>query len=383
MAVYAIIVAAGSGSRAGGDVPKQFQLLAGKPVYQWSLDTFVSHHAIETSVLVVSAEMFDAVSNAQDPETLEIVLGGESRTESVLAGLTALDAADSDIVLIHDAARPGLTSDVIDDLIGELATADAAAPALPIVDALKRVDQGRVTSVSREKLYRVQTPQAFHVSSISSALMQDSQEFVDDLAAIEGNGGKVVLLEGNEGLAKITFPGDLERMEQQLLNDHLLPRVGTGFDVHAFGPGTEITLCGLSIPHSHGLVGHSDADVAWHTLTDAILGALALGDIGDHFPPSDIKWKGAASSIFLKHAAKLADDAGYQIGNCDITIICEQPKIGPHRDAMREETAKLLNLPISAVSVKATTSERLGFTGRGEGIAAQAACMLVPKTTVT
>ncbi|MEL7231454.1 MAG: bifunctional 2-C-methyl-D-erythritol 4-phosphate cytidylyltransferase/2-C-methyl-D-erythritol 2,4-cyclodiphosphate synthase [Pseudomonadota bacterium] len=375
MSVHAVIIAAGAGQRAGGETPKQFQILGGKPVYRWSLEAFQAHEAIEQIVVVVPA---DSKLDIGLVPQIRAVRGGRDRTASVLAGLSALKAADDDIVLIHDAARPGLSQAIISTLIDAMKHSTAAAPALPVSDALKRKSGDKLKTVSRDAVYRVQTPQAFRCGEIEQTLTASNASFVDDLAAIEEQGGKVTLIEGHEDLSKITWPGDVARMEKLLSQTVILPRVGTGFDVHAFGEGDHVTLCGLAIPHSNGLKGHSDADVAWHTLTDAILGALALGDIGDHFPPSDPQWKGADSGIFLIHAAELAAREGYAIAHCDITIICEAPKIGPHKQAMRENTARLLDLPLSSVSVKATTTERLGFTGRGEGIAAQAACTLVP-----
>lgn len=379
MVVHAIIVAAGKGLRAAGDGPKQFQLLGSKPLYQWSLEAFETHPAVQQIALVVPGDRYEYFASKHQSERIKIIAGGRKRTTSVRAGLKALDARSNHIVMIHDAARPGLDATMISSLIDTLSDADAAAPALPLADALKRLDGDSIRSIARDDLYRVQTPQAFYYGKIQAALETTSESFVDDLAAIEASGGKIRLVQGDERLSKVTWPDDLNRMEKILRSETLSPRIGTGFDVHAFGPGDHVTLCGLKVAHSKGLIGHSDADVAWHTLTDAILGALALGDIGDHFPPSDKKWKGAESSLFLKHASDLAYQAGYLIANCDITLICEQPKIGPHREAMRETTARLLALPLSSISVKATTTERLGFTGRGEGIAAQAACMLVPK----
>lgn len=379
MVVHAIIVAAGKGLRAAGDGPKQFQLLGSKPLYQWSLEAFETHPAVQQIALVVPSDRYEYFASKHQSERIKIIAGGRKRTTSVRAGLKALDARSNHIVMIHDAARPGLDATMISSLIDTLSDADAAAPALPLADALKRLDGDSIRSITRDDLYRVQTPQAFYYGKIQAALETTSESFVDDLAAIEASGGKIRLVQGDERLSKVTWPDDLNRMEKILRSETLSPRIGTGFDVHAFGPGDHVTLCGLKVAHSKGLIGHSDADVAWHTLTDAILGALALGDIGDHFPPSDKNWKGAESSLFLKHASDLAYQAGYLIANCDITLICEQPKIGPHREAMRETTARLLALPLSSISVKATTTERLGFTGRGEGIAAQAACMLVPK----
>jgi 2-C-methyl-D-erythritol 4-phosphate cytidylyltransferase/2-C-methyl-D-erythritol 2,4-cyclodiphosphate synthase len=378
MKTHAIIVAAGKGERAGGGIPKQRQMLGGKPVFLWSIEAFLAADAIEQVVLVVPVGEVDLYRETLGRDGVLVVEGGASRTASVLNGLNALEGAAEDKVLIHDAARPGLDQSTIAALIGALEEADAAAPALPVIDALKRQIGAQLETLAREGLYRVQTPQAFRVGEVRKALEALTGPLVDDLAAIEQAGGSVKLVEGRETLSKITWPGDLARMEKELMQTVALPKIGTGFDVHAFAEGDHVTLCGVQIPHDQGLAGHSDADVAWHALTDAILGALALGDIGDHFPPSDPQWKGAASSVFLKHAVSLAQDRGFGIGNCDLTLICEAPKVKPHREAMRQATAGLLGVPIDAVSVKATTTEGLGFTGRREGIAAQAVAVLSP-----
>ena len=376
MRIAAIIVAAGRGERAGGELPKQVQLLAGKPVYKWSLDAFRSHDDIDQIVLVVPAGQSDLFSK-EDHEALKIVEGGASRTASVKAGLNACELSEHDRVLIHDAARPGLDQKTISRLIEAICDADAAAPALPVSDALKRKSEASLSTIDRKALYRVQTPQIFKFEEIRIALSQ-SDDLVDDLAAIEARNGKVALVEGSELLAKITYAEDRKRLEKLLMPAPPAPRFGTGYDVHAFEAGDEVILCGVRIPHDQRLSGHSDADVAWHALTDAILGAAALGDIGDHFPPSDPQWKGAASEVFLKHAVERAASAGWELSSCDLTVICEAPKVKPHRDAMRAETARVVGLPLEAVSVKATTTEGLGFTGRREGIAAQASAVLIP-----
>lgn len=373
MSIAAIIVAAGRGERAGGAVPKQRRMLGKRPVFQWSLETLADHPDIVECILVVPS---DETENYRGvcPANTQVVAGGDTRTASVLAGLAACSAPTKS-VLIHDAARPGVTTDIISGLIDALKTSDAAAPALKIVDALKRKAADRIEAVDRADLYRVQTPQAFGFQMIRTAL-SNGGDFVDDLAAIEGQGGVVTLIEGNERLAKITLPDDHSRMERLLMSSAAAPRFGSGFDVHALVPGDGVTLCGVTIPHTQKLEGHSDADVAWHALTDAILGASALGDIGDHFPPSDPQWKGANSATFLEHAVEIAKQAGWQLTSCDVTVICEAPKVKPHRDAMRQRTADVTGLSLDAVSVKATTTEGLGFTGRGEGIAAQASAVL-------
>ncbi len=279
-----------------------------------------------------------------------------------------------DHVLIHDAARPGLSTDVIEELLAALGDADAACPALPVTDALKDTTGGGVRSVTRDALVRVQTPQAFRWNVITAAYAETVGAAVDDLALVEARGAKIALTPGRQGLMKITYPEDLAVVEKLITSPAL--RVGTGFDVHGFEPGDAVILCGVRIPHTKKLEGHSDADAGWHALTDAILGALALGDIGDHFPPSDPQWRGADSRQFLQHAVKLARDRGFHVANADITILAERPKISPHRDAMRRATAEVLGVSTDVVSVKATTTEKLGFVGREEGIAAQAAVLL-------
>ncbi|NBC20844.1 MAG: bifunctional 2-C-methyl-D-erythritol 4-phosphate cytidylyltransferase/2-C-methyl-D-erythritol 2,4-cyclodiphosphate synthase [Alphaproteobacteria bacterium] len=375
MSIAAIIVAGGSGQRAGGGQPKQLRTLLGRPVAAWSVETLARHNGISQTILVVPE------THSAGFETLgadRIVTGGETRTRSVLAGLAALSGSDVSHVLIHDAARPGLTAGVIDALIAALAEADAAAPALPLVDALKRRSDGRLATVPREGLYRVQTPQAFRRELIERALDAARADLVDDIEAVEALGASVVLVPGAARLAKITYPEDFAYVTQ-LLSPATPPRIGKGFDVHAFGPGNQVRLCGIAIPHDKALAGHSDADVGWHALTDAILGALALGDIGDHFPPSDPKWKGADSALFLSEACRLAAAQGYCLTSCDITLICEAPKIKPHREAMRARTAEITGLAQDHVSVKATTTEGLGFAGRGEGIAAEAVAVIAPR----
>ena len=373
--VAAIIVAAGRGERAGSASPKQWQTLLGSRIINWSIDAFLSHEFVTEVVVVVG----DDVPEDWHRQDVRCVRGGDSRSASVLSGLDALTGTNDQIVLIHDAARPGLTGDVISRLLDALEDSDAAAPALPVVDALKLKEAEGLQTVSREKLYRVQTPQAFRLGTIRTALAQGDRAFVDDLEAVEATGARIELVPGSRLLHKITYPEDFAFMEKLLVSSMSVPRIGKGFDVHAFEPGDHVTLCGVKIPHTARLKGHSDADVGWHALTDAILGAAALGDIGDHFPPSDPRWKDTDSGLFLKHAQELVAAEGYQITNCDITIVCEAPKIKPVRLAMRERTAELLGLSLSAVSVKATTTESLGFTGRREGIAAEAIVMLAPR----
>lgn len=369
----AIIVAGGTGQRAGADRPKQWQMLLGKRVIDWSIEVFAQHPQVSQLVVVAGAEL------GEMPGILRAE-PGETRTRSVLNGLAAATASDEATVLIHDAARPGIDAATISSLIARLLdpSVSASAPAMPVSDALKHNEGQNWTNVDRSGLFRVQTPQAFRLGEIRAALAAAGPDLVDDLAAMEAAGGRIDMVAGSARLSKITYPEDFD-MLARLLSPLGAPRIGKGYDVHEFEPGDHVTLCGVAIPHIAKLKGHSDADAAWHALTDAILGAVALGDIGDHFPPSDPKWKGADSGIFLKEAQRLAEAKGYSLSNCDITVICEAPKVKPHREAMRARTAELLGLPLDAVSVKATTTEGLGFTGRREGIAAEAVALLVPK----
>jgi len=369
----AIIVAGGQGNRAGTDTPKQWQWLLGRRVIDWSIDAFCAHPEVSDIVVVASPEL-----GAPGPgQRFTRADPGETRTLSVLNGLRALEAPDDTKVLIHDAARPGIDAAMISSLLTALDAAEAAAPALPVPDALKSDRGGAIETHDRTDLYRVQTPQAFRLGTIRAALRAAGPDLVDDLAALEAGGAKVKLVPGSLRLSKITYPEDFD-MLTRLLAPTGAPRVGKGFDVHEFETGDHVTLCGVHIPHIAKLKGHSDADAGWHALTDAILGAVALGDIGDHFPPSDPRWKDADSGLFLKQAQTLAEARGYRIDSCDITVICEAPKVKPHREAMRACTAELLGLPLDAISVKATTTEGLGFTGRREGIAAEAIAVLMP-----
>ena len=371
----AIVVAAGSSSRMESAIPKQFQGLSGRPVLLWSIEALLQCEEITAiSVVIPAAERTRAVAFIPQNSRLILVDGGATRTESVRNGLKALEGKGLSRVLIHDAARPGLASSVIRELIAALDSADAAAPALPVTDALKDIGDKVMRTVSRDRLVRVQTPQAFRFDIISKAIAGARDAAVDDLALVEASGARVVLTPGRPELMKITHPEDMAIAEKLLSGPAM--RVGTGFDVHGFVAGDGVTICGVVIPHTKKLEGHSDADVGWHALTDAILGAAAQGDIGDHFPPSDPKWKGANSLVFLQHAAKLAGERGFKVVNADITLMCEKPKISPHREAMRARTAEALAVPLDAVSVKATTTEKLGFLGREEGIAAQAVVLL-------
>ena len=366
----AIIVAAGRGLRAGGDLPKQWQTLAGRPVLAHAVEAFARHPGIDEVVLVLHPEDHARWTGA--PVTL--CDGGETRQASVLAGLRATRA---ERVLIHDAARPLLPADVIDRVRTALDTHPGAAPALPVADTLWHGADGQVAGVAdRTGLFAAQTPQGFHRSAILAAHEAAPPGATDDVAVARAAGLEVAIVEGSARNFKITFPGDLARAEQ-MLETAMDVRLGNGYDVHAFTDGDHVTLCGVRVPHDRGLRGHSDADVGMHAVTDAIYGALGQGDIGQHFPPSDPQWKGAASQIFLTHAADLAREMGFRISNVDCTMVCEHPKIGPHQPAMRAEMARILGIAPDRVSVKATTSERLGFTGRSEGIAAIATAALV------
>ncbi|WP_134725897.1 bifunctional 2-C-methyl-D-erythritol 4-phosphate cytidylyltransferase/2-C-methyl-D-erythritol 2,4-cyclodiphosphate synthase [Paracoccus luteus] len=369
-----VITAAGRGLRAGGDQPKQWRDLSGRRVLARSIDAFAGVGRIV--VVVHPDDMPRAVAELSGPVTL--VAGGDTRSASVLAGLQSLDGSGVTHVLIHDGARPLVSRAVIDGVTAALAAgAPAAAPALPVTDALWRGDGARVTGFAdREGLYRAQTPQGFALDAILAAHRAHPQGAADDVELAHRAGLPVTITPGAEDNLKLTWPADFDRA-RHLLEAAMDVRLGNGFDVHAFGPGDHVWLCGVRVPHGAGLVGHSDADVGMHALTDALYGALAQGDIGRHFPPSDPQWKGAASDIFLAHAAELARAQGYRLGNADVTLICEFPKIGPHAAAMQARLAEIMGVDAARVSVKATTSERLGFTGRGEGIAAIATATLI------
>ncbi|WP_304616872.1 bifunctional 2-C-methyl-D-erythritol 4-phosphate cytidylyltransferase/2-C-methyl-D-erythritol 2,4-cyclodiphosphate synthase [Paracoccus sp. (in: a-proteobacteria)] len=369
----AIVTAAGRGTRAGGGQPKQWRTLGGLPVLDRALAAFAG---FERVVLVVHPDdLAEAMARYAGPVT--ILTGGETRAASVRAGLEALEGQASH-VLIHDGARPLVSDAVIQGVINALeAGAPAAAPALPVSDALWRGTQARViATASREGLFRAQTPQGFILDRILAAHRAHPGDAADDVELALKSGIEVAITPGSEDNLKITFPADFERAER-ILGGAMDIRLGNGYDVHAFGPGDHVTLCGIRVPHDAGLLGHSDADVGMHALTDAIYGALAQGDIGRHFPPSDPQWKGADSAIFLAHAASLARDKGFRIGNADVTLICEAPRIGPHALDMAHRLAEIMGVDAARISVKATTSERLGFTGRREGIAALATATLI------
>lgn len=370
----AIVVAAGQGLRAGQPVPKQFALWRGKPVLRHSVEALAE--AGVTPIVVAIPEGADdlAAQALAGIPGVRFVTGGATRQQSVRIGLELLSRDDPALVLIHDAARPILPRAVIDRLVTALATHPGAIPVLPVIDSLAHCEPDDVMGAParREDLRRVQTPQAFRYAEILAAHRDwpGEPQAGDDAQVARAAGLTVAMVPGDEALHKLTFASDF--------GENLPPvRVGTGYDVHALAQGEELWLCGVQIDHSHGLTGHSDADVAIHALVDAMLGAIAAGDIGQHFPPSDPQWRGACSAQFLAHAAKLVAEAGYTLAHADLTIICEAPKIGPHREAMRASLAAILGVPVGQVSVKATTTERLGFTGRREGIAAQAVATLV------
>jgi len=366
----ALIVAAGSGSRMGGDVPKQFRPIAGKAVLAHAVDALISHPAIDAVRVVVGDGQQEMARKALGSRPVgELIVGGNERADSVRAGLNDIEA---DIVLVHDAARPFCRHDVIDRLLGALEHAEGAVPVLPLADTLARAGETLGDPVDRQGLVRVQTPQAFHYGSLFEAYEQwNGPSPTDESTVLRAAGREVAVVEGDPMLEKLTNAADWERAEHWQ-RARLVPRTGMGFDVHAFSGEGPVMIGGISIPHERGLAGHSDADVVLHAITDALLGTAALGDIGSHFPPSDQQWKGADSSIFLAHAAQLLREAGGTIDFVDCTVICEAPKVGPHRDAMRSRVAEILAIPRGSVSIKATTTERLGFTGRREGIAAQA-----------
>ena len=372
--VVALVVAAGRGNRFGGELPKQWQLLDGRPILRHSLGAFAAHPDIAEVRAVIHSDDRDRYDSAAAGLRLNApIIGGATRQDSVRLGLEALANDPPDMVLIHDGARPFVDAGLIGRVLKALKTDQGAIPALPVHDTLKRGEDGKITAtVTRDGLFRAQTPQGFHFPAILAAHRSAAgRELTDDAALFEAAGLPVVLVEGAEDNVKITTRRDLDRAEEKLAGPRET-RVGFGYDVHRFGSGDHVTLCNIKIPHEHGLEGHSDADAALHALTDALLGCIGAGDIGRHFPPTDPRWKGADSAIFLDYVVELVTAAGGRIVHCDVTIVCERPKIGPHRAAMATRLAELLGLPESRVSVKATTTEGLGFTGRQEGIAAQA-----------
>ncbi|MFD2175432.1 bifunctional 2-C-methyl-D-erythritol 4-phosphate cytidylyltransferase/2-C-methyl-D-erythritol 2,4-cyclodiphosphate synthase [Rhodobacter lacus] len=377
MSVAGIIVAAGRGTRAGAGVPKQWRLLAGRPVLAQTVEAF---RALGRVIVVLHPDDM-AQGLALFGGSVTLVAGGASRAESVKNALETLEGSDITRVLIHDGARPLVPEAVQQAVLAALETHPGAAPALAVTDALWRGAEGLVAGTQdRAGLYRAQTPQGFRFPDILAAHRAHPGGAADDVEVARAAGMAVAIVPGHEDNLKITYAEDFARAEAILRERKGLKmdvRLGNGYDVHAFTEGDHVILCGVKVPHTKALLGHSDADVGMHALTDAIYGAMAEGDIGRHFPPSDPQWKGAASWIFLEHAAKLAASKGFKIGNADVTLICERPKIGPHAIEMAAELARIINVPADRVSVKATTSERLGFTGREEGIAAIATVTLI------
>ena len=377
--VAAVIVAAGRGQRVGGDVPKQYRSIAGEPVIRPALAAFLGHPRIDAVQPVIHAQDAEAFRVATAGlHGLSPVSGGATRQVSVRAGLEALRATTPDFVLIHDAARPFLTGALITRAIDAAAEHRAAVPAVPVADTVKQVDEREAVTetLDRSRLRLVQTPQAFAFDLIVEAHQRAAaagrEDFTDDAALAEWAGHRVTVFPGETTNVKLTTNDDFIRAEALRMAALGDVRTGNGFDVHAFGKGDHVTLAGIRIPHSHGLSGHSDADVVLHALVDALLGALADGDIGSHFPPSDPQWRGASSDRFLAFACERVRARSGLIAHLDATVVCETPRVGPHRDAMRARIAAIAEIPVERVAVKATTSEKLGFTGRGEGIVAMA-----------
>jgi 2-C-methyl-D-erythritol 4-phosphate cytidylyltransferase/2-C-methyl-D-erythritol 2,4-cyclodiphosphate synthase len=370
MTVTALIVAAGKGERLGGGVPKQYRLLGGKPVVRWAVESLMRHRAIKAVRVVVGGgqqELAEASLAGLDVGAL--IQGGAERADSVRAGLGQIEV---DAVLVHDAARPFCPESLLDRLLAPLEFYEGAAPVLPVGDTLARLGDALEEPVDRTGLVRVQTPQAFRLADLKAAYERWSGPSpTDETTVVRAAGMKVAAVEGDPALEKLTRQADFDRAECWLAGS-LAPRTGMGFDVHAFAGEGPIMLGGVEVPHERGLAGYSDADVVLHAITDALLGAAGLGDIGEHFPPSEPRWKGADSSLFLAHAVELLRSRGAIIDHVDCTIIAEAPKVGPHRDAMRARIAQIAGLSIDQVSIKATTTEGLGFAGRREGIAAQA-----------
>jgi 2-C-methyl-D-erythritol 4-phosphate cytidylyltransferase/2-C-methyl-D-erythritol 2,4-cyclodiphosphate synthase len=377
MRIAAILVAAGTGSRFGADLPKQFLTVAGKPVIRHAAEALARHVSLLQPV--GESEPIEAALQGM-VFCLPVIPGGATRQDSVLAGLEALERHSPDVVLVHDAARPVIPKGTIMALLDALRESAGAIPAAPVADTLKRVERGVIIeTVPRAGLFRAQTPQAFRFQTLLVALRKAATGATDDAALLEAAGETVAVVPGSEDNIKLTYPDDLLRLER-IMAVPLVPRVGIGFDVHVFEAGRALFLCGVKVPHDKGLAGHSDADVGIHALCDAIYGALAEGDIGRHFPPSEASWKDADSARFLSHAAERIATRGGRLINADVTLICERPKITPHAPAMIARLAALLQVGSGLVSVKATTTEKLGFTGRGEGIAAQAVVsILVPE----
>lgn len=386
MTVTALIVAAGRGTRAGGDIPKQWRPLGADKTCPRVIDHTIAafRPLVDQIVVVHHAQDTALVQNLTD---ITAVVGGATRSASVQAGLEAIAGTGVTQVLIHDAARALVPQNVIQNVLDALQTQAAAAPALPVTDALWRGNTQVDGTQDRTGLWRAQTPQGFDFETILNAHKAHDGAAADDVEVARAAGIPVSITLGDERNFKITHPEDFARAEEVLAQrkrqhkdtSPMDIRLGNGYDVHRFGAGDHVWLCGIKVPHNRCLQGHSDADVGMHALTDAIYGALAEGDIGRHFPPSDMQWKGAASHIFLRHAIDLARSRGFEMSNCDVTLVCEQPKIGPHAQAMRAALADIMSVELDRISVKATTSERLGFTGREEGIASVATATLIKR----
>jgi 2-C-methyl-D-erythritol 4-phosphate cytidylyltransferase/2-C-methyl-D-erythritol 2,4-cyclodiphosphate synthase len=376
VSVHALIVAAGRGQRAGGERAKQWQYVAGQRVIDHSIAAFERHPGIESITVVLNRDDMAREGTALQTRGIRLAEGGSERADSVRNGLAHLPQQGQ--VLIHDAARCCVSQRIISEVIAALRDGQAAAPGVPVTDALWHGEADTVTGTAdRSGLFAAQTPQGFDLPTLRAAHEAfTGPPAADDVAVVRAAGVSVRITPGSPDNIKITTPEDFSRAAR-ILEATMDIRTGNGFDVHAFGPGDHVTLCGVDLPHTHGLVGHSDADVGMHTITDAIYGALAQGDIGQHFPPSDPQWKGARSDIFLRHAVELATGMGFRITHVDCTLICEAPKIGPHAEAMRRKLSEIMSLEENRISVKATTSERLGFTGRSEGIACMATATLV------
>ena len=370
MTTTALIVAAGRGERLGGGLPKQYRPLGGKPMLRRAVDALIGHRAIARVRVVIGQGQEDLAREALSGlDVGDLIEGGAERADSVRAGLSRIEG---DAVLVHDAARPFCPREVVDRLLAPLEFFDGAAPVLPVGDTLAKASDTLGEAVDRNGMVRVQTPQAFRLGALKSAYDNWSGETpTDETTVARAAGLSVAAVQGDPALEKVTTEADFARAEDWLAS-RMTPRTGMGFDVHAFGGEGAIMMGGIAIPHPRGLAGHSDADVVLHAITDALLGAAGLGDIGEHFPPSDPQWKGASSDLFLGHAASLIRDRGGIIDHVDCTVICEEPKVGPHRLEMRRKVAAILKVRDEQVSIKATTTEGLGFTGRREGIAAQA-----------
>jgi 2-C-methyl-D-erythritol 4-phosphate cytidylyltransferase/2-C-methyl-D-erythritol 2,4-cyclodiphosphate synthase len=396
MSVAALIVAAGRGTRAGEGIPKQYRLLKGKPVLAHTLGSFLAHPRIERVVAVIhrdDRDLYEATLKALPADLLSKLLpcayGGETRQGSVQHGLEALAASAPDIVLVHDGARPFASAGLIDRAMEAAERWSAAVPGISVTDTIKVIGERSevISTPDRASLRAVQTPQSFRFPLLLDAHRQAAasnlHSFTDDGALAEWAGQPVHVFEGEPGNIKLTHPADFQEAARRLKGSSMtyVTRLGTGFDVHAFGEGDHVWLGGIKVPHDRGVVAHSDGDVILHALTDAVLGALAEGDIGTHFPPSDPQWRGASSDRFLAYAVGLVRERGGLVDHLDTTLLCERPRLGPHREAMRQRIAEIAGLRVDQVSLKATTTEKLGFTGRSEGIAAQAAATIrLPET---